>query len=336
MSYKGYADYPGEHKEPRIRRLLDLGHYIESHVIKHYYKLKTSHPDFKLSYKQQVLPLFKLDPVEDKDQNLVEGSLDLAMTLDGKEWGFLDVKSTGDKFSAFYKTKWMETYAKYDACETMQRIGDNGWWVEDLPAFLEEINDPFLEDNFTQLNLYCCSDFAKQHNVTYGSILKYCKNDSGMYEVRFKPNQQMFEEFRAKTNGINQAVEAKRDPKLVPREYNLGSVRCAFCPYSGECYGSTDEARKAYFQVAFPPKKWPDKINRVKKKAVLKKMFREYEAALDEAEEARELEQEILTTLEEIKCGYIELDNGHVYGVRYLKTGGIKNGPRTVIRRTKK
>lgn len=325
--YLGKAEYTTEDKPARVKRLLSLGHSIETHLIWHLKTIYKQDDTFRIKYKQQALPLFTLDAVGDEEPPEIEGAMDLAFEMHG-ELGFVDIKSYGEKWSSFYKKKTDEMYQKFDLAA--ERFSENGWWVEDLPSFMASVGDPFLSDNFYQLNAYCNSDFAKRKKVTYGSIIKYCKNDSSMWEIRFKPHEGMYEEVRQK---FQKAYEAamKGDPETVTRDYALGTARCAFCDYKTACYPQKD-ALKMWFKT-WPKKKWPVDENELPPE--VPGLFEKFESAHEQGEAAKALENEIAQVLTAAKIQKLRLANGRIYEIKALKTGGVAGGPRMVVRRTK-
>ena len=179
MQYRGFATYPKEAKTASTIRLLALGNPIEQHSIRNFDLITKVDEEFKVKYRQQALSFFRLDPIEDEEiGQLIEGSMDLAI-MKSNTGGFLDVKSAKDKFSQSFKTKWDESTAKYNNMTTLIPISgvadpkDNtAWYAPDLELFLEELADPFFEDNFRQLNGYCCTEFAKEHGIDHGSIYR--------------------------------------------------------------------------------------------------------------------------------------------------------------------
>jgi len=320
MKHKGYAEYPEEKKEPNVKRLLSLGHSVEWHSINNFKMLSKYSPDIKIKYLQQALPLFRLDPIpgDDTQQELVEGHLDLAVFYKG-EGGFGDVKSTKDKFSQSYKTYWDETVDKFNNMKTLASVSETCWYADNLPAFLAELNDTFFEDNFHQLNAYCCSEFAKTHNITHGFIYRYCKNDSRHLEIRFRPSEALFAEFKKKANIVNKAV-AQKKPELVKRDATLGSIRCAFCPYAQECW--TGNAKQAFFDT-LPKKKWPTRTQRLKNGMTIDASLMRLEELAGTDKERATLEQTIITALVDSNVNRIQLENGHIYEVKELKTKGF-------------
>ena len=134
---------------------------------------------FQVKYQQQTLGFFNIESGDAKIDQFIEGSNDLCIISKQHGWNaVVDVKSKGDKFSSSYKSKWAEDDAKYSSMKTVTVIGKSAYWVEDLEAFLEELNDPFFSANFLQLNLYANSSFMLERRIDHGVILQYSKNNS--------------------------------------------------------------------------------------------------------------------------------------------------------------
>lgn len=318
MQYKGYASYPQEQKSPEVQRLLALGSSVEIHSIRNFDLLKSVDEDLKVKYKQQLLTLFRLDPVDKEEVGeLIEGSMDLAI-MRSNTGGLLDVKSAKDKFSQSFKTYWDESTAKFNAMSTLIPLSETAWYADDLEAFLEELNDPFFADNFHQLNVYCCSQFAKDHNIDHGAIYRYNKNDSRHIEIRFKPSESLYNKFKDKCNMVNKAVAVKK-PEIVKKDYALGSIRCAFCPYKAQCW--SEDALKAFFKK-LPNKNWPLDLKKFdpKNESGLAELFEAYEHHEKLTKKQEILNDKLLKILVEQEITKIRLDNGSVYEVKYLKS----------------
>lgn len=318
MQYKGYATYPKEVRSAATIRLLALGSPIEQHSIRNFDLITKVDEEFKVKYRQQALSFFRLDPV-DKEEigQLIEGSMDLAV-MRSNTGGFLDVKSAKDKFSQSFKTKWDESITKYNSMATLIPLSETAWYAPDLEIFLKELDDPFFEDNFRQLNGYCCTDFAKEHGIDHGSIYRYCKNDSRHIEIRFKPNEALYEEFKDKLNRVNKAV-AKKNPELVKKDYSLGSIKCAFCPYKDMCWDTN--ALKEYFGT-LDKKEWPTDLKELPAEvaSMLTMLFRSHEDPNKLANQANSIEVDIIAILEVNKIKKLKLDNGNVYELKFLKS----------------
>ena len=332
MEYLGFAKYEKEVMSPEVKRLLDLGSSVEWHSIKNFEILPKE--KFRVKYKQQVMTFFRLEELEEgKPAPLIEGSIDLMLVNVGTgEAAIVDVKSAKDKFSQAYKTYWDETLNKLHQMESTQSISDIAFWVEDLEPFLKELNDPFFSQNFMQVNGYCGTAFAKEHGVTHGVIYRYCKNDSRHFEVRFKPSETLFNKLRDKFNLVYSSVTKEKSAENVPKDFALGSASCAFCPHKAQCWGKDPDAvLKEYFRT-FPKKKWPDDLTA---DDVLSHDIHVYLQHLQEEREVQALEQSITKELQARKMSKVRLPTGEVVEVKVLKTGGVANGPRAVIRRTK-
>lgn len=312
MEYRGYSYYPKPLKEPNIYRLLELGQSVEYSALRNF-KLVT---EIQQKYGQQVLTMFKLKRA-DGSTELVEGSCDRAfITADGK--GVVDIKSQKDKFSSYRSSKWDESLSQYGSMDSLIPLSETAFYAPDLDAFIKEVSDDWLADNFYQLNLYVCSEFMQERGIDHGSIYKYNKNDSRHYEIRFAPSPELFEQVRDKFQRVVTAVDAKK-PEDVERDKVLGSMVCAFCPFNTQCWGGED-ARKAWL-TNLPGKKWPEDTHKMGELGVgLEKLFAQYQALLSMDKTREVTEAAILKVLVENKVKKIRLASGEVFEVKYLKS----------------
>lgn len=315
MEYRGHAYYPKEIKKPSVYRLLELGHSVEYSALKNFELLKEH---TRLKYKQQTLSFFPLERgIKDAPKEMIEGSCDAVFISD--RWkGVMDVKSQKDGWSTAYASRWDETLAKFDRMKTLTKLSESAWYADDLGAFLEELGDDLLADNLYQLNMYACSQFLQERGISFGSILKYNKNDSRQYELRFRPSVEIYEKTRAKFNAIAVAVDEKK-PEKIERESLLGSMRCAFCPYAQQCWETAD-AKKAWFGT-LPKKTWPKDLHKMGEDGQkLSELFATYRAQLDSAKDSEATEKSIIEILARQRIKKIRLDDGAVYEVKYLQS----------------
>lgn len=312
MQYRGHAVYEKEVRRPDTLRLLNLGSSIEWHSIKNFDLIREVDETFKVKYKQQSVVLFRL-----RDTNeLVEGSIDLALVgLDCG--GIADVKSKGDKFSKAFKTAWDESIEAFRNFKTLVQLSSTAFYAPDLDALLEELKDPFFADNFHQVNSYLCTQWAKDHGFNFGLIYRYNKNSSEHLEIRFSPSDKLAKAFQDKCNKVNAAVEAQ-DPESVPKDYMLGSSRCAFCPYAKECWGTADSL-KEYF-TTFPQKKWPVDTKLLEQEDEIEALFADYLEGTKGSLLQSESEEKLLKILVEGGIEKVRFKNGQVYEVKALKS----------------
>jgi hypothetical protein len=324
--FLGNAEYEKENKSPETQRLLNLGHSVEWHVLRQF-EDAFKDTDIKFRYKQQVVRFFKLP-----DGTYVEGSID-AVIVSPKFKCLIDVKSKKDKFSISHKTHWDEVTYSLKTNPHVVEFGVDSYYVDDLEAFLNDLNDPFWAMNFYQLNMYFFDegDFLQGAGVDHAALIYYGKNDSRMREIRFKPSKAVYERVKAKFLLVAQYINEKRNPLEAPRDFALGSIKCAFCNFSKECWGQDVEALKEYFKT-FPKKKWPTDLEKV---PAVAELFKEYIDLEAQSPVLLTLEQEIVSILLSHKVNKIRVDKDHVYQIQHLKTGGPKNGPRIVLRRSK-
>lgn len=311
MEFHGKAKYAKEVKKPEVSRLLSLGHSIEWHILKQFDEHLSM---FELKYKQQVLdfgPLVSSDP---KMSQRLEGSLDACLFSD--KWKcVMDVKSKKDKYSSYRSSQWDETSEKLSKMRSVQALSETAFWVDDLESFLKELRDPFFEANFLQLNLYANSQFLKERGVDHGAILQYGKNDSRIREVRFRPSESIAKKTIQK---FQTALDAATVGTPPPRDHNLGSMKCAFCPYARECWD--EDSLKAWFKT-FPSKQWPDdtsKLGIVGEQ--LEFMFEERAQKETAASEVKAADEAILKVMVDNELTKVRLSSGEVFEARHYKS----------------
>lgn len=308
MEYYGHAEYEKELQKPEVYRLLNLGHSVEFSALRN---LELLH-GFKLKYKQQVVTIEKLKPYAEEEAPLIEGSIDVVLWSDVYKC-VLDVKSQKDGWSVAYKSRWEETLDKYKRMQTLQRIGESAYYADDLDKFIAELGDDFLVDNLLQLNLYATTSFAKERGIDHGVIYKYNKNSSQHYEIRFRPSEALKQQVIAKFQAVYNAVQ-QRKPELVKKDCQLGSMRCAFCPYKQKCWG--EDALKAWFKT-MPKKKWATKSREVEG---AEELFAKYLALEPSLAEHEVIEKQIIKLLSEKEITKIKLDSGAVFDLKYLRS----------------
>lgn len=315
MEFTGKAKYEKEPYTPETHRIFSLGHSVEWNIIKQFEELTGEF--FKVQYKQQSLSFIKYPSITDETIDAwLEGSMDLAFFSD--KWKCVaDIKSKKDKYSAYFKTNWDETTAKLNEMSSVETLSESAFWVSDLKAFLAELNDPFFAANFLQLNLYANSKFLQDRGVDHACIIQYNKNDSRLREVRFKPCPELYQ---AVLDKFLTAVDAARlgAPEKAPKDYMLGSIKCAFCDYKNQCWD--ENALKAYFET-FPAKHWPkdtSKLGATGKK--LEKAYVRYKQGAAEVVEAEQAEAEIIKLLLDQGVTKVRFEDEYIYEVKQYKS----------------
>lgn len=320
QEFIGNAYYEKELMSPATVRLLGLGNSVEFSIIRFLKQCEL----FQVKYEQQTLGFFNIESENPKIAKFLEGSNDLCIVSEQHGWKcVVDVKSKGDKFSSAYKSKWAEDDEKYSNMKTVKVIGTSAYWVEDLEAFLEELNDPFFAANFLQVNLYANSTFMKERGIDHGVILQYQKNTSVLREVRFKPSEKLYKDVEAKFKSAAAAATAN-DPMLAKETFIPGSIKCAFCAYVKPCRGDFD-TKKAFFNT-LKDKYFPKNFSKVEDEQ-LKQYLLEYDSIYLAEKQKDELEQKIAKRMLDSKTYKVKLDNGNVYEVKTFKTTtSVKRG----------
>lgn len=330
--YRGYKEYRKTPNTPETHRLLNFGNPIENHLISEMRDaFKKAPVPVSIKYRQQTLSFFRLG-----DGTLIEGNIDLTL-ISEKFKCVIDIKSKKDKFSAWYKTSWEELSDKMFKMKSVQRFGEETYWVEDLDAFILELNDAFFAANFYQLNMYFFDEgkFLRERGVDHAAIIQYNKNDSRIREIRFKPSQSLYDRVKSKFLSVQEVVDRDKNADALPQDYALGSAKCAFCDFNKDCYPE-DNALKLHFKT-YPHKRWSKDLDRLPQKdaQALDALFDKYVDLSSKASELDSLELQIVQIMNKVKVNKIKLEDGKVYEVKRLKSGGVAGGPREVIRRSK-
>lgn len=330
MEYQGHATYEREPMSASTVRLLNLGHHIERAAIGNMYDaFGEMDAPIKIRYKQQTLSLGKLP-----DGRFLEGSMDLG--VEGDQWKILiDWKSKGDKYSSYFKSSWDEFVEKLVSTGFAASFGVDAVYITDLEKFLEAFDDVFFAANLLQLNLYANADFMKERGFGICSIMQYNKNDSRIREVRFVPSEAVAIKVKEKFDRVQKTVDDTKSVEGLNKDHMLGSAKCAFCSFKKQCWPE-DDALKAFFQN-LPPKQWPKDLDRLPKDTQdeLEVLFNEFEQLSHAPSKLEKIEQKIISVLSKLNLYKVRLKNQHIYRVKKLKTGGVANGERMVLRRDK-
>jgi hypothetical protein len=294
-------------KEPATIRLLDVGSYIEKSMINHLRKLKEPF-GIEVKYEDQIVTVCTL-----ADGTIIEGEIDFALEGPGvKILG--DSKTTKVKFSSHMTDNWEEMLQKWRRMPSVKQLSETCYYVEDAWAFCQALKDDFKIDNVMQVNMYLGSDFFRERGYEHGALYYYLKNDSRMYELRFKFNQKLHDFVKDRY----ETAKNVPTPEEAPKSYNLGSIRCAFCPYSNHCW-STQDPLKAYFNT-LPKKQWAKDLSKVKDSDMIEGLFNEYEDLLTKSESIEVVEDKIAQLLAAQKVSKIKRGNGDIWEVKILKS----------------
>jgi CRISPR/Cas system-associated exonuclease Cas4 (RecB family) len=305
-AHVGLSPRETEDRKPSVSRLLRLGTPIEDHVISY---LK-SIPGFTVRFQQQLVEFFTLE-----SGRIIEGSTDVVMWSDTDRC-LADVKSVGDRFDASYASKWERTLRDLASMKSAVQFDTDAFYVDDVEAFLKETTDDTLKKNVWQINGYACTPFMQKRGINHASILRYCKNNSRMMEVRFRPSLALFRKTQERFQAIETAVLRDSDPTKVPKEAVLGSMACAYCPYQKRCWPT---ATKRDHFAGLPARRWAARTSELEKAAEVEALFSAYESAAASAAEQKKLEQELLLLLDAHSVNKVKLANGNVYETKQLK-----------------
>jgi len=308
-AFHGHMEKVEEVKKPNILRLLDLGHYIESHAISYIRK----NTDWDVKYCQQSVILFKL-----ASGRMIEGSIDLALvSKDNKYKAIADCKTVGNRWSSGFQSKWDEMNNKLERLPSVHKFADDAFYIDDIAAFFKEIGEDALQKNIMQINAYLHSGWAKEQGFQFGIVYQYLKDSSKHREIRFRPSQAVFDQLKTKYELVEK-YGSKGKPESVPKDFPLGSFSCAYCPYAQQCWPG-DRTSKAYWQTQ-PKKNWADKINDLEKGAELKELFLKREKLETDTNILPVIEQEIITAMINHEVRKIKLDDGQIFEVVLRKS----------------
>lgn len=336
MEFRGKLEPIKEKQSADVTRIFSLGHSVETHLLwQAKDAFKAAEDKIKVKYQQQTMSFFKL-PLTGE---LIQGQIDAVFEHDA--WvATVDVKSKKDGWDKAYSSRWQEADAGFDKDPLVTRIDDRGVYIPDLDAYIQKHKhaDPFFCDNLYQLNFYYWSEcgFLRHRSSEFCSLLYYNKNSSAIREVRFKPSEAVAEYVKQKYLRVSQAVDGAGDPTLVEKESSLGSSRCAYCKFKEMCWDMTEyKVKKEYFKT-LPPKRWPKRMSELSNTERLKTLFELFQKKERTQVEIDSVEREIITELANRNINKIELDDGDVFEVKSLSSGGKGDGKRQVLRRGKK
>lgn len=326
--FKGYAKYEKTPNTPDVHRLLNFGHHVERHLIEEMRNaFRLSPKPIQIKYQQQTLTFFTLH-----DGTIIEGNIDAVILAESWK-ALIDVKSKKDKFSSYFKTSWEEFREVFLKLPYTEEIGEGSFYITDTFNFVRNSNDAFLNANIYQTALYGGHPFIQERGIDFVSLLYYNKNTSELREIRFKPDQRVSNYIENKFKKVAEVVDKTKDPMQLDREYQLGSAKCAFCPFSKQCW-ENDDALKIHFK-GLPPKRWPKDTNRLNAGTEIETLFEEYLKVQAVSEKQTGIEQQILSVLDKERVDKVRLKSGQIFEVKTLKSGGVGGGARKVIRRGK-
>jgi hypothetical protein len=316
MEHHGFANYEKKINSAEGHRIFSLGHAVEYDIIKHMRELMKGY--FEIKYTQQSLSFARLEAKNNpKLSQWLEGSTDLVLWSE-KHKCIADIKSKKVKYSSYRDDNWTEFSDKLRRLPSVHVLSDTAFWVEDLPQFLLEVNDPFLAANFLQLNLYAMNPFIVERGIDHASIIQYDKNSSRLREIRFKPSKELYDYIILKMQTALNAVDEEK-PELAPRDFQLGSIKCAFCDFAKECWKDVDTTRE--FFKSLPPKRWAKDTSRLGELGTeLDEVYAEYAALVNSEEPKQRLENELVDLLNKNEITKVRFADGNVYEVKLYKS----------------
>lgn len=308
---KEYAEYKGltptnqEVIQPELQRIFALGSGVEYLMI----RAMRDTGLFTIKYTQQVVKFMQLS-----DGTWLEGSMDLSIFYDG-HGGICDWKSKKDRFSSYGATAWNEADEGYAKMKSVERVTDKLFYIDDLAAFLEELNDPFLPVNFLQLNVYANTEFVRNSGITHCSLFYFNKNDCRLREMRFRPSEIVFEQTKAKFNKVHDSISAATKENVGEV---LESLRCKISTNCRACW--PEQAKRAFFDT-LRPRQWPKDTSYLGNEgAKLEELFQAYEEVLATQDAGTQVHDTIIKLMLDTDETKIRLEDGKVWEAKALKS----------------
>jgi CRISPR/Cas system-associated exonuclease Cas4 (RecB family) len=315
QEYRGLAKYDKPLLSPETMRIFSLGHSVEYSLLSEFRKYFKD--VFDLRYQQQVLSFGALTSKHKKEWSYVlEGSIDFVLW--GKQFKMIgDVKSKKEKYSSYRDSSWEEDDYKYSKMRSLVKIGDTGYYADNIEAFLEELNDPFIAANVLQLNLYAMNPFITERNIDSAFLVYYNKNTSKVRELRWRPSQGLYDYVINKFKNAFNAVEEEQ-VEQAKKEFRLGSMKCAFCSYKATCWSEEDALKKWFKNL--PPKSWPKDTHRMEGFEALEQLYSDYNIATTLATDVEELDQKICNVLVDEGVSKVRFSDGSIFEVKLYKS----------------
>lgn len=322
----GKGMYPLELLDPRAKRRFSRGYDIEYSLIK---QLKKYVP-IQQGFGQQYLAM-DLTP---DGKYVIGGSLDtLFMTT---EHMIVDIKSKADYWSNSHTGAFEELFDNIRNKPGVTEFGERSFFIHDIEAFYESFpKDDFISGYFLQLNAYGACAWAKDFRsnlfpgivgVSAVALLFENKNNHIMAEIRWAPSQKLYDMAIAKMKAIYQWVAIDGKPAdQYKADFTLGSIRCRLCPRKSACWGDTRHPYNG------PKKKWAVDSRVVSNNNELEKCYEDYKKVLNEEDENKKIEQELIKEFVNSGERKIRFPDGSIFEVKELKTPK----PHFVLRRSK-
>jgi hypothetical protein len=226
--FLGLADYRCAPLTPEASRIFALGHSIEEHFIQ---QLEAS--GIPVIHRQKTLLFGEMRSRVNPDLSLpLQGSID-GILVQGDFQCLVDFKSVGGA-----KFFWDAKSKKYKAMKSVVSLSDRAFYIDDLGAFLQELNDPFLSLNLLQANFYAHHPWIQSLGVDHAAILQYSKVNSEIRELRFQPSLSLFQKSLNQFQEVLEAI-AGGDPEKASKAYEPGNIACTYCRYLSTCRKQT-------------------------------------------------------------------------------------------------
>lgn len=296
--YLRIADYPRDRMavSPRVKRIFARGDLLEDALIADLEKFTK----FKITDQQRRVKLFDLSP-----EHAVEGNIDgIAVYQIGGHDGvrvLMDYKSKGAFYSAAFSDSIAQFFMELRTTGLVEEIATNSFLITDPKKLFDIMSlDDFFVDYLLQLNGY---GLAIDIKVDFVALYYENKNTCANYEVRWVPNQELFEYVRSKFQYIYETVRTT-GPESVPKEFALGSSRCRLCEYNERCWGKYTPAPSTSRVVG----KLSDGLDQALR------------AAQREHHVVKKVEEAVLNEMAQKNLTHIQTSDGLVYQRKFLKS----------------
>lgn len=232
-------------RPPRLQRVFARGTALEDALVGDIEK----YTSLKLKQRQQRVHLFNV--MHGKIVRPIEGDVDgLIVCKDSGVKILTDFKSKGAYYSSGFNDSISEFFGKLLETGLVEDLGDNCYHVGDIKNLFDTLPlDDFFSDYILQLNSYAFSDWFRRIGVDGVALYYENKNTCAHYEIRWVPDERLFEFAKNKFQYIFSTVMSD-GPEAVEREFPAGSAKCRLCEYNTQCNGVYEpKTAKVYGQV---------------------------------------------------------------------------------------
>lgn len=293
--FLGHTNYVRDNTSisTRVKRIFNRGHLLEAALIEDMEK----YTGLRIIDQQRRVRLFTLG-----GGRHVEGSIDgIGVSPKGARV-LLDYKSKGAFHSSAFNDSIAQFFQELRQTGLVEELDENCFYITDAKALFDVISfDEFFVDYLLQLNSYAFSEELKG-SIDFVALFYENKNTCAQYEVRWTPDESLFNYVKDKFNYIDSMVKT---PEEVPKEFALGSTRCRLCDYNDMCWGKYDPSLK--------PSKY-------RKEVLSAELSDRINPALSTVMDHKKAHEEVLTMMSQKDLTHVETSNGIFYERKFLKS----------------